>query len=131
MRPMKKAGAFRSILELRTRLQAAIAGLDQCIAEIAAIAHESKREGRSGNGKTLEKAIAGYLESKNKPQGLTEITKGVIESGYQTQSAFQNFRTTVAHTLKRMRARLRKLKDGYTVHRNGSAAHGKAGAAAS
>lgn len=66
-------------------------------------------------GPTLEAAIVATLQKVAKPIGLTELSKALLDSGYRTGSAFANFRTTVAHKLKAMRAMLSKSAEGYSV----------------
>ncbi len=74
------------------------------------------RAGR--RGPTLPDAILSLLSSTKKPLGLTDLTKAILDRGYKTASAFPNFRTTVAHSLSRLKSQLARKGDGYML-RNG------------
>jgi hypothetical protein len=89
-----------------------IQALDRRIRQMLKVSASARRGRR---GETLGDAIFKTLARSGKPLGLTDITKSILASGYRTQSAFANFRTTVAHTLRRMRDRLARKGDGYVV----------------
>lgn len=72
------------------------------------------RQTRRG-GPALPDAVVQLLSKMKKPLRLTEITKAILDSGYKTSSVFNNFRTTVAHTLRRLRPQLSRKGDGYMV----------------
>lgn len=90
-----------------------IQSLDRKIRQMLKVSAAAGRGRRSGE--TLGDAVLKTLAKAGKPMGLTEITKAILESGYRTQSAFQNFRTTVAHTLRRLREHLARKGEGYVV----------------
>lgn len=66
-------------------------------------------------GPALPEVVVTVLSKAKSPLGLTEITKAILEGGYKTSSVFNNFRTTVAHTLKRLRPQLLRKGDGYML----------------
>lgn len=66
-------------------------------------------------GDTLGDAVLKVLAKASRPMGLTEITKTLLSGGHRTHSAFQNFRTTVAHTLRKLREHLARKGEGYVV----------------
>ncbi|GEM_PF-6193915 len=75
------------------------------------------RRGRGvkGGAGTLIDALMKALARQSKPLRLTEIAKAVQSGGYKTTSAFGNFRTSVAHALRRMRDRLVRRGEGYIL----------------
>lgn len=70
---------------------------------------------RKSPGPTLVDAIVNAMSKRTKPLSLTEITKAVLDGGYRTKSAFQNFRTSVAHSLSRMKSDLVRKGEGYLL----------------
>ncbi len=76
---------------------------------------------RTRRGPTLADAIIKAL-TKSGPLGLTELTRALLKGPYKTSSAFGNFRTTVAHTLAKMKDQLTKSEKGYAIKKAGKKA---------
>ncbi|MBI2901201.1 MAG: hypothetical protein HYY17_13540 [Planctomycetes bacterium] len=70
---------------------------------------------RRASGETLVGAVEKVLGRAAKPLKLTELTKAVRAAGYRTKSDLRNFRTSVAHTLRKMKDRLVRKAGGYLL----------------
>lgn len=68
---------------------------------------------RERNQDTLENRILEALAGSRQALGLTELAKALLARGYRTQSSFDNFRTSVAHALRKLRGRILRNERGY------------------
>lgn len=103
------------IVSLRSQLQNREREREQVTRKIARITGVARvRGGRGRRGGGLADAILGILR-KHGPLGLTDVANAVLKAGYKTGSSFSNFRTTVAHTLRRIKKQLAKTAQGYAV----------------
>jgi hypothetical protein len=96
------------------RINREISSLDQSIRKLIGGSRAGRKPGKR-TGKPLKEAVLETLAKLGKPLGLTEITHAVLKNGYATNSPLKNFRTTVAHALRKLRARLVKRGERYAV----------------
>jgi hypothetical protein len=77
--------------------------------------------GKGVDGETLGEAALAVLRATRRAMTLTELSTRILDWGYRTESEFVNFRTNVAHALRRLGGQViragRRWKCGPSVKR--------------